>query len=98
MYGGLGRISEEEKEKGKRYRETSRRNLMSTPTTYEPLIFTPEVNANEQKAKEILIERGVITDAKKRLSGSQRRKRRRLTLELDAKDAAAAKDVRSRLD
>jgi hypothetical protein len=34
MYGGLGRISEEEKEKGKRYRETSRRNLMSTPTTY----------------------------------------------------------------
>jgi hypothetical protein len=98
MYGGLGRISEEEKEKGKRYRETSRRNLMSTPTTYKPLIFTPEVNANEQKAKEILIERGVITDAKKRLSGSQRRKRRRLTLELDAKDAAAAKDVRSCLD
>jgi hypothetical protein len=89
LYGGLGRISAEEKARGKRYRETSRRNLLSTPTTYESLNFVSEQRTNEQKAKAILVEQGVITDPKKRLSGSQRRKRRKLTLELDAKDKAA---------
>jgi hypothetical protein len=53
------------------------------------LNFVSEQRTNEQKAKAILVEQGVITDPKKRLSGSQRRKRRKLTLELDAKDKAA---------
>jgi hypothetical protein len=58
------------------------------------------IETNEKKAKEILIKKGVITEGK-RLSRAQRRKRRLLTLKLDAEDKAknnptteAAKEVR----
>jgi hypothetical protein len=51
------------------------------------LRFDAIVNTNEKKARDILVEKGVITEGK-RLSGSQRRKRRRLTLELDAEEKA----------
>jgi hypothetical protein len=61
-------------------------NLRSTPTSYEPLCFAA-IETNEKKAKEILIKSGVITEGK-RLSGAQRRKRRLLTLQLDAEDKA----------
>jgi hypothetical protein len=87
LYRGLGAIPDDEKEKGKRYLELATRNLRSTPTSYEPLRFDAIVNTNEKKARDILVEKGVITEGK-RLSGSQRRKRRRLTLELDAEEKA----------
>jgi hypothetical protein len=83
LYGGLGRIGPKEKELGKRYRETSTRNLLSTPLKYESLRRTTEAKTNETRAKEIMIERGIITEPNKRLSGSQRRKRRRITKELE---------------
>jgi hypothetical protein len=77
-----------------------RENLKSTPTSYEPLRFDAIVNTNEKKARDILVEKGVITEGK-RLSGSQRRKRWLLTLQLDAEEKAknnpasdAAKEVR----
>ncbi len=99
LYRGLGIIPEDEKEKGKRYREAATRNLRSTPTLYEHLCFAA-IETNEKKAKEILIKSGIITEGK-RLSGAQRRKRRLLTLKLDAEDKAknnpttdAAKEVR----
>ena len=100
LYRGLGAIPDNEKEKGKRYLELATQNLRSTPTSYEPLRFDAIVNTNEKKARDILVEKGVITEGK-RLSGSQRRKRRRLTLELDAEEKArnnpatdAVKEVR----
>jgi hypothetical protein len=52
--------------------------------TYELLVFNNEVT-NDQRVKEILIKAGAITAGKK-LSGAQRRKRRLLTLQLDAEE------------
>ena len=75
---------EDEKAKGDIYREIAKRNLMATPLTYELLTVVKEVTA-EQRAKDILIAKGSIV-AGKRLSGAQRRKRRQLTLELEAED------------
>jgi hypothetical protein len=100
LYRGLGAIPDNKKEKGKRYLEAATRNLRSTPTTYEPLRFDAIVDTNEKKARDILVEKGVITEGK-RLSGSQRRKRRQLTLKLDVEEKArnnpatdAVKEVR----
>jgi hypothetical protein len=84
LYGGLGYIPEDEKAKGDAYWKIAKRNLMATPLTYELLTVVKEVTA-EQRAKDILIAKGSIV-AGKRLSGAQRRKRRQLTLELEAKD------------
>jgi hypothetical protein len=84
LYGGLGYIPESEKKKGEKYLEAARRNLKATPMMYELLVFNQEVT-NDQRAKEILIKTGAITAGKK-LSGAQRRKRRLLTLELDAEE------------
>ena len=84
LYGGLGYIPEDEKAKGDIYREIAKRNLTATPLTYELLKVVKEVTA-EQRAKDILIAKGSIV-AGKRLSGAQRRKRRQLTLELEAED------------
>jgi hypothetical protein len=52
--------------------------------TYELLCVDKEIT-NDQKAKEILIKAGANTAGKK-LSGAQRRKRRLLTLQLDAEE------------
>ncbi len=84
MYGGLGYIPEDEKAKGDIYREIAERNLTATPLTYELLKVVKEVTA-EQRAKDILIPKGSIV-AGKRLSRAQRRKRRQLTLELEAEE------------
>jgi hypothetical protein len=84
LYGGLGYIPEDKKAKGNVYREIAKRNLMATLLTYEPLTIVKEVTT-EQRAKDILIAKGSIV-AGKRLSGAQRRKRRQLTLELEAED------------
>jgi hypothetical protein len=84
LYGGLGYIPEDKKAKGDVYREIAKRNLMATLLTYEPLTIVKEVTT-EQRAKDILIAKGSIV-AGKRLSGAQRRKRRQLTLELEAED------------
>jgi hypothetical protein len=84
LYGGLGYIPDDERAKGDAYREIAKRNLTATPLTYELLTIVKEVTA-EQRAKDILIAKGSIV-AGKRLSGAQRRKRRQLTLELEAKD------------
>ncbi len=84
LYGGLGYIPEDEKAKGDAYREIAKRNLTATPLTYELLTIVKEVTV-EQRAKDILIAKGSIV-AGKRLSGAQRRKRRQLTLELEAED------------
>jgi hypothetical protein len=56
---------------------------LSTPLKYESLRRTTEAKTNETRAKEIMIERGIITEPNKRLSGSQRRKRRLITKELE---------------
>jgi hypothetical protein len=64
--------------------EAATQNLRATPMTYELLVFNNEVT-NDQRAKEILIKMGEITGGKK-LSGAQRRKRRLLTLKLDAEE------------
>ncbi len=84
LYGGLGYIPDDEKAKGDAYREIAKRNLNATPLTYELLTIVKEVTA-EQRAKDILIAKGSIVVGK-RLSGAQRRKRRQLTLELEAED------------
>jgi hypothetical protein len=84
LYGGLGYIPEDEKAKGDVYREIAKQNLNATPLTYELFTIEKEVTA-EQRAKDILIAKGSIV-AGKRLSGAQRRKRRQLTLELEAED------------
>ncbi len=84
LYGGLGYIPETERAKGDVFRDIAKRNLTSTPMTYELLCVNKEVT-NHQKAQEILIKTGAITNGKK-LSGAQRRKRRLLTLQLDAKE------------
>jgi hypothetical protein len=84
LYGGLGYIPDDEKAKGNAYREIAKRNLTATPLTYKLLTIVKEVTA-EQRAKDILIAEGSIV-AGKRLSGAQRRKRRQLTLELEAED------------
>jgi hypothetical protein len=84
LYGRLGYIPEAERKKGKKYLEAATQNLTATPMTYEMLVFNQEVT-NDQRAKEILIKTGAITVGKK-LSGAQRRKRRLLTLQLDAEE------------
>ena len=84
LYGGLGYIPEDEKVKGDAYREIAKRNLNATPLTYELFTVDKEVTA-EQRAKDILIKDGSIVTGKK-LSGAQRRKRRQLTLKLEAED------------
>ena len=72
--------------KGRRatFREIAKRNLHATPLTYELFTVNKEVTA-EQRAKDILIAEGSIVAGKK-LSGAQRRKRRQLTLKLEAED------------
>jgi hypothetical protein len=84
LYGGLGYISEAEKAKGDVFREIAKRNLTATPLTYELFCVDKEVTA-EQRAKDILIKEGSIVAGKK-LSGAQRRKRRLLTLRLEAEE------------
>jgi hypothetical protein len=91
LYEGLGYIPEDEKAKGDAYREIAKRNLTATPLTYELLTIVKEVTA-EQRAKDILIAKGSIV-AGKRLSGAQRRKRRQLTLELEAEERKKDKNV-----
>jgi hypothetical protein len=86
LYGGLGYISEAEKAKGDIFRDIARRNLTDTPLTYELFCVNKEVTA-EQRAKDILIKDGSIVVGKK-LSGAQRRKRRNLTLKLEAEEKA----------
>jgi hypothetical protein len=65
--------------------------LNATPLTYELFTIDKEVTA-EQRAKDILIKLGKITAGKK-LSGAQRRKRRKLTLELEAEERKKDKNV-----
>jgi hypothetical protein len=84
LYGGLGYIPETEKVKGDVFREIAKRNLTATPLTYELFCVNKEVTA-EQGAKDILIKDGLIVAGKK-LSGAQRRKRRILTLQLEAEE------------
>jgi hypothetical protein len=84
LYWGLGYIPEDERAKGDAYREIAKRNLTATPLTYELFSVNKEVTA-EQRAKDILIKSGDITAGKK-LSGAQRRKRRQLTLKLEAEE------------
>jgi hypothetical protein len=84
LYGGLGYIPDDEKAKGDVYRKIAKRNLNATPLTYELFTVKKEITA-EQRAKDLLIAKGLIV-AGKRLSGAQRRKRRQLTLELEAED------------
>jgi hypothetical protein len=91
LYGGLGYIPEDEKAKGEAYREIAKRNLNTTPLTYELFTIDKEVTV-EQRAKDILIEDGSILAGKK-LSGAQRRKRRQLTLKLEAEDKQKDKNV-----
>jgi hypothetical protein len=91
LYGGLGYIPEDEKAKGKAYREIAKRNLNATPLTYELFTIDKEVTV-EQRAKDILIEDGSIVAGKK-LSGAQRRKCRQLTLKLEAEDKQKDKNV-----
>ncbi len=76
---------------GDTYREIAKRNLNATPLTYELFTLNKEVTA-EQQAKDILIADGSIVAGKK-LSGAQRRKRRKLTLELEAEERKKDKDV-----
>jgi hypothetical protein len=84
LYGGLGYIPDDERTKGDKYREIAKQNLHATPLTYELFTVNKEVTA-EQRAKDILIAEGSIVAGKK-LSGAQRRKRRHLTLKLEAED------------
>ncbi len=65
--------------------------MNATPLTYELFTIDKEVTA-EQRAKDILIKLGKITAGKK-LSGAQRRKRRKLTLELEAEERKKDKNV-----
>ncbi len=91
LYRGLGYIPKDEKAKGDAYREIAKRNLNPTPLTYELFCINKGITA-EQRAKDILIKDGSIVAGKK-LSGAQRRKRRKLTLELEAEDRKKDKDV-----
>jgi hypothetical protein len=77
-------IPEDEKAKGDIYREIAKRNLNTTQLTYKLFCVNKEVTA-EQRAKDILIKDGSIVAGKK-LSGAQRRKRRLLTLKLEAEE------------
>jgi hypothetical protein len=86
LYGGLSYISEAKRAKGDVFREIAKRNQSVTPLTYELFCVNKEVTA-EQRAKDILIKDGSIVAGKK-LSGAQRRKRRLLTLQLEAEEKA----------